>query len=249
LNGSFHLNNMPTVVLWDIDGTLVRSNGGRVSVNAFLRALSTTHNLPGELAYPKNAGGKTDTQLALEVLAAAAVADERAAELLTEFGAAYLVELQAERTNLTKDLNVLPGVPQILARLQALGVCQSLLTGNLEPIARLKLACAELDRYVDFDLGAYGSDHADRSCLVPISRERLKAHFGQEISPAEIVVVGDTPRDIACARAGGAWVVAVATGNFSRAELGLHQPDVLLDDLQDTEAVLKAVLGFAAAVH
>jgi phosphoglycolate phosphatase-like HAD superfamily hydrolase len=84
---------------------------------------------------------------------------------------------------------------------------------------------------------------------VPISRERLKAHFGQEISPAEIVVVGDTPRDIACARAGGAWVVAVATGNFSSAELGMHQPDVLLNDLQDTEAVVKAVLGFAAAVH
>src|SRR5712691_5142201 len=240
---------MPIVVLWDIDGTLVRSNGGRVSVTAFLRALRQTCDLPEEPAYPKNAGGKTDTQLALEVLAAAPIADERAAELLTGFSAAYLTELQADQASLTTDLRVLPGVPAVLARLGELGICQSLLTGNLEPIARLKLACAGLDRYVDFDVGAYGSDHADRSCLVPVSRERLKTRFGQEISPADIVVVGDTPLDIACARAGGAWVVAVATGNFSREELELHQPDALLDDLQDTEAVVKAVLGFAAAVH
>src|SRR5258708_25056937 len=107
---------MPTVVLWDIDGPLGRSNGGRVSVNAFVRALRQTCALSDEPAYPKNAGGKTDTQLALEILAAAGIADDRATELLTEFGAAYLLELQAERTNLTKDLKVLPGVPQILAR-------------------------------------------------------------------------------------------------------------------------------------
>src|SRR5207244_9310563 len=138
----------------------------------------------------------------LEVLAAAAIADDRAAELLTGFGAAYLTVLEADRANLTTDLKVLPGVPQVLARLQELGVCQSLLTGNLEPIARLKLACAGLDRYVNFDLGAYGSDHADRSCLVPISRARLEGHFGHDVSPADIVVIGDPPRDIACARAG-----------------------------------------------
>src|SRR5436853_6970190 len=124
---------MPTVVLWDIDGTLVRSNGGRVSVNAFLRALSRTCNLPADLAYPKNAGGKTDLQIALELLAAASIADDRAAELLTGFSAVYLAELQTKRASLTTDLKVLPGVPQILARLQELGVCQSLLTGNLEP--------------------------------------------------------------------------------------------------------------------
>src|SRR5947209_4897428 len=77
------------------------------------------------------------------------------------FGLAYLVELQAERASLTNELKVLPGVPEVLARLNELGVCQSLLTGNLEPIARLKLACAKLDHYVDFDLGAYGSDNPD----------------------------------------------------------------------------------------
>ncbi len=164
---------MPAVVLWDIDGTLVRSNGARVSVTAFQRALRHAGNLADEPTYPANAGGKTDLQVALELLAAASIADERAAEVLSGLGAAYLTELEANRAELTTDLRVLPGVPQILTRLQQLGICQALLTGNLEPIARLKLACAGLDRYVDFDLGAYGSDNPDRSCLVPVSRQRL----------------------------------------------------------------------------
>ncbi len=240
---------MPTVVLWDIDGTLVRTNGGRVSLTAFLRALRRTCNLPDDLAYPRDAGGKTDVQIAMELLVAASIAEDIALGMLNGFGEAYLTELQADQVDLTADLRVLPGVPAVLSRLKELGICQSLLTGNLEPIARLKLACAGLDSYVDFELGAYGSDHADRTCLVPVSRQRLRQRFGQEIDAADIVVVGDTPRDIACARAGGARVIAVATGNFSRAELEAHQPDVVLDDLHDTDAVVAAMLSLAAAVH
>jgi phosphoglycolate phosphatase-like HAD superfamily hydrolase len=241
---------MPTVVLWDIDGTLVRSKGGRVSLSAFLRALLQVCNLSdSDLPYPTDAGGKTDPQIVLEILAAKSIAEDLALELLARFGAAYLAELQLHQADLTTDLRVLPGVPEVLSRLQQLGVCQSLLTGNLEPIARLKLACAGLDRYVDFELGAYGSDNPDRTCLVPVSRQHLSRRFGHEVNAADIVVVGDTPRDIACARAGGARVVAVATGNFSRAELAAHQPDVVLDDLSDTLAVVSAVLGRPAAVH
>jgi phosphoglycolate phosphatase-like HAD superfamily hydrolase len=240
---------MPTVVLWDIDGTLVRSNGGRVALTAFLRALRQAGNLSHELAYPKDAGGKTDAQIATELLSDAAISDELTAEMLSSFGPLYLTELEGDRGQLITDLRVLPGVPQVLARLQNLGICQSLLTGNLEPIARLKLSCAGLDSYVDFELGAYGSDNADRACLVPVSRQRLSQRFGQQVEAVDIVVVGDTPRDIACARAGGARVVAVATGNFSRADLEAHQPDVVLDDLHDTDATVAAVLGSAAAVH
>ena len=124
-----------------------------------------------------------------------------------------------------------------------------MLTGNLEPVARLKLACAGLDQYVAFELGAYGSDHRDRDCLVPIVRERLQQQFGAEVAAADIVVVGDTPRDIACARAGGARVLAVATGNFSRAELEAHHPEVVFDDLHDTDAVVARLLSRPAAVQ
>ena len=81
---------MATVVLWDIDGTLVRSSGGRVSVNAFLRALSLASGLPDALPYPKDAGGKTDEQIALEVLGLASIAEDRATQLLPAFRDAYL---------------------------------------------------------------------------------------------------------------------------------------------------------------
>jgi phosphoglycolate phosphatase len=238
---------VPTVVLWDIDGTLVRGGGGRVSMDAFLRALSLASGLPPGLLYPTDAGGKTDEQIAMEVLLSASIAEERAGLLLPAFRAAYLTDLERERERLASDLQVLPGVPDVLGRLRELGVCQSLLTGNLESIARLKLACAGLDEYVAFHLGAYGSDHRDRTCLVPIVRQRLRTQLGQALAEADLVVVGDTPRDIACARAGGARVVAVATGDFSRAELEAHDPDVVFDDLHDTDAVVASLIGQAAA--
>jgi phosphoglycolate phosphatase len=234
---------MLPVVLWDIDGTLIRSRGGRVSVTAFLNALREVGQIEGDLPYPKDAGGKTDQQIALEVLLAAQVAEAHAGEMLLRFGPIYVSMLEAQRELLVGDLRVLPGVEAILRRLQTLGVTQSLLTGNLEPIARLKLACAGLDSYVDCELGAYGSDNRDRTCLVPVTRERFRQRSGLE--PTSIVVVGDTPRDIACARAGGAHAVAVATGNYTRPELEAHQPDTVLDDLQDTDAVIDALLRYS----
>ena len=235
----------PTVVLWDIDGTLIRSNGGRVAVSAFLRALRDAANLGSELPYPKDSGGKTDEQIALEVLVAAELAEETALGMLPAFRDGYLRHLEAAREQLVPDLRVLPGVPAALAALEERGVTQSLLTGNLEPIARLKLGCAGLASYVDFEVGAFGSDHRDRTCLVPITRQRLRERFGAD--DLDIVVVGDTPRDIACARAGNARAVAVATGGFSRDALEAHAPDAVLDDLHDTDAVIATLLNGAGA--
>src|SRR5262245_51295963 len=145
---------MPPVILWDVDGTLVRSKGGRVSVTAFLNALKTAAAHPEDFDYPKDAGGKTDEQIALEVLALAKIAEERALELLADFREYYRIELERERHNLLGDLRVLPGVEDTLRTFHERGVMQTLLTGNLESIARLKLACAGLDPYVDFELGA-----------------------------------------------------------------------------------------------
>lgn len=231
---------MPAAVLWDIDGTLVRSKGGRVSLSAFLKALKDTLQHPEDFEYPKDAGGKTDLQIALEVLDLAQVARDRAELLLSDFREAYRVELEQQRPNLVGDLRVLPGVEKTLAALQAQGVIQTLLTGNLEPIARIKLACVGLDQYVDFELGAFGSDHRDRTELVPISRARIAAKTGG--LPEPIVVIGDTPRDIACARAGNALAVAVATGNFTHEELAAHHPDLLLDDLTDAAEQLQGLI-------
>jgi phosphoglycolate phosphatase len=229
-----------TIILWDIDGTLVRGKGGRVSVGAFTRALQRASQLNSEVVYPKNVAGQTDSQIALEVLTAAAIAEADAHALLTPFGEAYLAELEQLRDELRQDMLVLPGVPEVLQQLQQLGVTQSLLTGNLQSVARLKLDLVGLDGYVDFDIGAYGSDHHDRTCLVPIVRQRLGSR-----PQDNIVVVGDTPRDIACARAGGVRVVAVATGNFKRHELEQHSPDAVLDDLSDTQTVVTTLLRYS----
>jgi phosphoglycolate phosphatase-like HAD superfamily hydrolase len=236
-----------TVVLWDVDGTLVRTNGGRVSVSAFLRALREVAESPDELPYPQDSGGKTDEQIALEVLLASDLAEATAIGLLPAFRERYVRELETNREQLVPDLRVLPGVPEALEALRERGVTQSLLTGNLEPIARLKLGCVGLSEYVDFELGAFGSHHRDRTCLVPITRQRLRERLG--IDEADIVVVGDTPRDIACARAGNARVIAVATGRFSREVLAEHAPDVVLDDLHDTGAVIDSLLNPTAALQ
>ena len=236
------------LILWDIDGTLVRTNGGRVSVNAFVRALQAAASAHArELAYPHDSGGKTDLQIAFEMLTGAAIAESDAPAILAAFGAGYLAELERERAGLVADLCILPGVRELLGVLQQDGITQSLLTGNLEPIARLKLACAELDQYVDFELGAFGSDHHDRNHLVPIVRDRVRERLGRNAE--EIVVVGDTPRDIECARAGGAHVVAVATGKYSREELAAHNPDAVFDDLSDTERVAATLLRYSTSAE
>lgn len=241
------------VVLWDIDGTLIRSRQQRVAINAFLRALQTVANLRDALPYPTDSGGKTDEQIALEVLLSADLAEQSAVEMLPRFRATYLAELERDRDLLAADQHILPGVRQALERFRELGVTQSLLTGNLEPIARLKLTVAGLADYVDWQIGAFGSDHRDRTCLVPITRQRLAARFSPRLgltpSDTDVVVIGDTPRDIACARAGQARAIAVATGHASRDVLASHAPDALFEDLSDTQALVNAVLGTTAAVH
>ena len=234
-----------SIVLWDIDGTLVRGKGGRVSVNAFTRALRQVSQQE-QLTYPRNAAGMTDRGIALQALSAAAVDEAQAQVILNDFTVAYLVELEQDKHKLLADLLVLPGVPRALQALAKLGVHQSLLTGNLKGIAELKLGLVELAQYLDFDIGAFGSDHHDRNCLVPFVRERAAQKLGMEPSASEIVVIGDTPRDIACARAGGAHVIAVCTGNSNRDELASHQPDALLDDLSDTETVVETVLRYSS---
>ncbi len=120
-----------------------------------------------------------------------------------------------------------------------MGIVQTVLTGNIEPTARMKLDAVGLDSYLDLDIGAYGSDHEDRTELVPIARQKAASQYDVD----EIVVVGDTPRDIACARAGGARVVCVATGSYSVDALRKREPDALLADLTDADAVRRAILG------
>jgi phosphoglycolate phosphatase-like HAD superfamily hydrolase len=232
------------LVLWDVDGTLVLYGGiGRQAfADAFLALAGRPATDLDRLMI--STAGRTDPDIALEFLARHGVADGEAQ--LDAFHAALVEALAAKAALLREHGRVLPGVERALAAVvRQPAVAQSLLTGNLEANAVLKLATFGLDRYVDFEIGAYGSDHRDRTRLVEVARAKAKVRLGVDVDPGAVVVIGDTPLDVAAGRAGGARVVAVATGHYDVEALLATHPDVVLPDLRDTDAVLHAILDGA----
>ena len=218
------------LVLWDIDGTLVDTAGhGR---HAFQEAFEA---VMGRQPEPVEFAGRTDHQIALAML-------DRDREALPRLLEELAAALEARKEAMRRDGHAYPGVPETLAALHGRdGVVQSLLTGNIEPNAALKVGAFGLERWLDFDVGAYGSDpHDERSELVAVARERVRAKYGE---PTSAVLVGDTPHDVQAAREAGARAVAVATGFSDPDALRASRPDVLLDDLRDTAAAVKAIVG------
>lgn len=229
---------MPPLLLWDIDGTLMRGNG--TVARRFTQALREIYDLPAEIKRI-DYGGKTDGQIALETLALHEIDEAAALEHLPRFKARYQ-ELMAEIAHeMHQAQQLLPGVVPVLQALQQRGTIQTLLTGNMEPVAEIKLRALDLTPYFDLAIGAYGSDDHDRMRLVPIAARKAIARHGARVGRP--VVIGDTPRDIACGKAGNARTVAVATGDFSVEELTAHQPDAVLLDLSDTALAVAAILG------
>lgn len=229
---------MEKLILWDIDGTLLASGG--VAGEAMRAAMQRVY---GELAIVplSSYAGKTDQQIILESFAE--LSPDHLPSSLERFTATYIEELEVRRSEFLARCRVLPGVAAALERLAAEPVVQSVLTGNLRPIARIKLDLMGLARFLDLQAGAYGSDHHRRAELVPVAAARAERRYGRRFAGADVVVIGDTPNDIDCGRAAGARTVAVATGPFSPGELRAHAPDAVLADLSDTDAVLAAILG------
>jgi phosphoglycolate phosphatase len=229
------------LVLWDVDGTLVLYGG--IGRQAFADAfhLVEGYAVSGLDELMISTAGRTDPDIALEFLAAQGVPDGESR--LEAFHDALVEALHARADQMRVDGRVLPGVERALAAVARLpGVAQSLLTGNLEANAVLKLASVGLDRYVDFEIGAYGSDHRERTRLVEVARAKAAAKFGIDLDPRAVVVIGDTPLDVAAGRAGGARVIAVATGHYDLEALAATGPDAVFENLTDTEAVVAAVL-------
>ncbi|HEX6292137.1 MAG TPA: HAD family hydrolase [Herpetosiphonaceae bacterium] len=229
---------MRTLLLWDIDGTLMR--GDTAVLQRFIQALREVYALPA-VVRRIDYGGKTDGQIVLETLALHDIDETIAFEHLPRFRDRYYQLMDEIAHELHRSLRLLPGVVPVLEQLRERGAIQTLLTGNMEPVAAMKLRALGLEQYFDLAIGAYGSDHHDRNKLVPIARRKAAERHADRIGAT--VVIGDTPRDIACGRAGDARVVAVATGRFSGAQLEAHAPDALLTDLSDTDAAVEAILG------
>ena len=220
---------MPVLlVLWDIDGTLVDSAGhGRFAFEEAFDAV--IGGVPDWVEY----AGRTDHQIALSML-------NDSAEHLPAVLEQLVAKLAVRKSAIAAEGRVYPGVPETLAALhEADGVINSLLTGNLEANAAVKVGAFGLERWLDFEAGAYGSDpHERRSDLVAIARERAAARYGQTTGA---VLVGDTPLDVLAAREAGARAVAVATGFADLDSLRASEPDALLQDLSDTEAAIRAI--------
>jgi phosphoglycolate phosphatase len=228
---------MERLILWDVDGTLLSTDGiAAEEMRAAMRAVVGPSAPMARTAY----AGKTDWQIIRESLPA--LAPEAIDERLHEFIDSYLGRLTLRRDELRARSRLFPGVPAALEALAATAR-QAPLTGNIAAVARLKLECVGLLQMLDVEAGAYGDDHHHRPELVPVAAARAAARYGRPFRGSQIVVVGDTPFDIACGKANGARTVAVATGPFSLEELQRHEPDALLPDLADTERVVAAVLG------
>lgn len=226
------------LLLWDIDGTLIRA--GPIARLAFDRAVERVLGRPvHDHGIPMS--GKTDPQIAREILAACGVDGPEADAHLPAVIGALEAELGAAEAALRDGGRVLPGVPELLDRLgRAPGVIQSLLTGNTAANAAAKLAAFGLARHFDLDVAAFGSDHADRTRLVPVALSRARERRG--FDGGVVWVIGDTPFDLACARAGGARCLLVATGRTPRAELDGIGADAVVDDLADTDAIAALLL-------
>jgi phosphoglycolate phosphatase-like HAD superfamily hydrolase len=216
---------------------------GPIAREAFDRAIA--HVLDGEFVdHGVQMGGKTDPQIALEILAAAGVEGPIAHEHLPVIIERLEAELAAGAEELRTGGRVLPGVPVALERLAtAPGVLQSVLTGNTEVNALAKLVAFGLDRWIDIEVGAFGSDNADRTELVPIALERAARLRRRSFAAGDVWIVGDTPHDLACAQAVGARCVLVATGRTEKHELVDIGADAVLDDLSDVDAFVALLRG------
>jgi phosphoglycolate phosphatase len=184
--------------------------------------------------------GRTDAWILSDAAAAHGIPAD--SEALTRFPDVYLRHLEREILIAGPRYGIMPGVRALLDALLDRGDAYlALLTGNYETGAQLKLQHFDLWRY--FRCGAFGDGAADRNGLVPKALARVAACGGPPFASSDAVVIGDTPLDVACAKAGGARLIAVATGNHSVDQLRAAGADVVFEDLSDTGAVVRSIFG------
>jgi phosphoglycolate phosphatase len=221
---------MAQLILFDIDGTLIYSGGA--GARAMDRALEELTGISNGFR-GIDCSGKTDLQIISEALQNFNLnaQDGLVSALLDR----YVVHLKVEVA--TANGHMKPGVLGLLRTLRgARGPHLGLLTGNIEQGARVKLAPFGLNPF--FPFGAFGNDAGDRNRLLPIAVRRLRENTGISICYGDCVVVGDTPRDVACAKIHGAACIAVATGTHSLKALQATEADLVVQDLSQAQGIL-----------
>ena len=231
------------VLLWDIDGTLIRSVRAGAFKEYTVPVLEEVFGTAGRLR-EMTVSGMTDLQIVAEALAQEGFAHAEIRARLRELSRLYLAALERVTAEHESEpvFEVLPGVREILEAVEAHPRYRSaLLTGNIRPAADLKMRLVGLDKYFKLP-GAFGDDSHDRRELPALAQRRINRSLALDLKPSQFIVIGDTPNDIACARHFGARAVAVATGrSHTPAELLRYDPDALLPDLDDTALLLRTL--------
>lgn len=228
---------IPALVLFDIDGTLLLS--GRAGLRAMTRAFHQAFGVDEAFA-GASFGGRTDSFLVSGALQAAGLPDT--ADNHARFRDTYVPLLAEEIQHPgTGHKGLMPGVRELIEALAEYDHLHlALLTGNYREAAEIKLTHFELWDY--FEWGAFSDDAADRNALVPIARQRAETYDVPTEALERVIVIGDTPHDVACARVAGATAIAVATGGHTIEELRAAGADIVLADLSDTEKVVSLLI-------
>jgi phosphoglycolate phosphatase len=225
------------LVLFDIDGTLLTDRGA--ARDAFGVALESVYGYAGDLSR-YDFSGRTDPQIARMVLRDAGFSDESIDAHMPQLWDVYLEGLGRNAT--PERVRALPGIRELVAALHEHdGVVLALLTGNIEPGARLKLGGAALNDY--FPFGAFGSDSADRNALPPVAVERASRHMGHRFEGSDVVIIGDSIYDVRCGVPYDATTIAVASGKTPAETLRAENPRYFFESAEDLGAMMDAILG------
>lgn len=229
---------MKRLILFDIDGTLVTTNGA--AWDAFRGALVRTYGTAGPIEGYRF-DGRTDTGIVRDLMGAEGLPEERIVAGFPELWPRYLRAFDEVVARDPGRVEVLGGVTRAIEALESRGDCVlGLLTGNIREGAQRKLDAAGIG-FARFSVGAFGCDNHLRPELPAVAVERAAQQVGRDFSAKDVVVIGDTPADVECGRHLSVRSIAVATGRFTEDELRACGPDYVLPSLAHTDAFLEAV--------
>ncbi len=229
------------ILLWDIDGTLIRSVKAGAYKDYTVPVLEEIFGTAGRLA-EMQVSGMTDLQIVYEALSVDGFTQDDVLARAEVLATRLTEEARRVTSNGTKFFELLPGVRETLEALAAHPRYESaLVTGNIKSMATLKMELVGLDQYFTLP-GAFGDESHNRRDLPARAAERIRKHLQMDLTPEQFIVIGDTPNDIDCARHFGARAVAVGTGRtYLREEIIACNPDALLPDLSDVSLVLETL--------
>jgi phosphoglycolate phosphatase len=229
------------VILWDIDGTLLRSKRSGEFINYLKPILLDLFGTFGDLGNT-DISGMTDLQIIYESVRCEGFSPKQIIDKLPDLSVQLPQAIREAVARGEAEFYLLPGVVEAL---QALDIDpryrNAMLTGNIEPAAEVKLELVGLERFFKLP-GAFGSDSMNRLELPAVAARRLNATLGLSLLPEDFIVIGDTPNDVACARYFGAHAIAIATGrSYDHDALAAHAPDAILPDLSDLDLLFETL--------